>query len=147
MGLSVYLRASNYLFEGLDGSSYSEIASALEDTIPLDIGVRHNATRNIEITVPLATWHKGGAIDRFLWELAGEPESDDFELYLDRTELTDVIMRARDIANNPDSYDGFNGSENHDWIELQFIRLERALTDFLLDDRLRGWTLKVWRSY
>jgi len=147
MGLSTYLRATNYLFEALDGSKYDEISRALEDVIPLDIGVRHNATRNIEISIPIATWHKGGAIDRFLWELAGEPESDEYELMVDRSDISDAIMKARDIANNPNSYEGFNDRENEDWVQLQFVRLERALTDYLLDDRLRGWTLKVWRSY
>ena len=147
MGLSTYLRANNYLFEGLDGNSYSKIAEALDLVVPLDIGVRHNATRNIEISIPIATWHKGFAIDRFLWELAGEPEPDEFELNLDRSDISDAIMKARDIANNPDSYEGFSDRESEDWVQIQFVRLERALTDYLLDDRLRGWTLKVWRSY
>ena len=147
MGLSTYLRATNYMFEGEGNNNYNIIAEALDLVVPLDIGVRHNAHRNIEISIPIATWHKGGAIDRFLWELAGEPESDEYELNLDRGEIADAIIRAREIASNPDSYEGFNDRENEDWVELQFVRLERALTDYLLDDRLRGWTLKVWRSY
>ena len=146
MGLSTYLRAHNYLFQGLDKGAYDEIAFVLEDSIPLDIGVRHNATRNIEISIPLATWHKGGAVDRFLWELAGEPEADEFEIDLSREDIVDAILRARGIATNPDSYEGFS-KEDDEWIEAQFLRLERALTDYLIDARLNGWTLKVWRSY
>jgi len=147
MGLSTYLRATNYMFEGEGNNNYNIIAEALDLVVPLNIGTRHNATRNIEISIPIATWHKGGAIDRFLWELAGEPESDEYELMVDRSDISDAIMKARDIANNPDSYEGFNDRESEDWVQLQFVRLERALTDYLLDDRLRGWTLKVWRSY
>lgn len=148
MGLSTYLRAHNYLFEGLDidRTAYNDVADALGDIVPLDIGVRHNATRNIEISIPIATWHKGFAIDNFLWMQAGSPELDEFELNLDREDTIDLIYKAREIATNAEDYRE-SDSETADWVQIQFNRLERALTDFLLDDRLRGWTLKVWRSY
>lgn len=148
MGLSTYLRATNYLFEGLDTdrTDYNDVADALSDIVPLDIGVRHNAHRNIEISIPIATWHKGFAIDNFLWMYAGSPEADEYELNLDREDMIDLIHKAREIATKAEDFRE-SESETADWVQIQFNRLERALTDFLLDDRLRGWTLKVWRSY
>ncbi len=149
MGLSTYLRATNYMSDFLDKDTYQRVRDALEDVIPLDIGGRHNATANIEVTIPIATWHRAQAVDSFLWNLAGNPERDEYELDLDRTDLEDVILRARQFATNPELATEleYGSDDDEDWISEQFLRLERALTDFALDDRLKTWTLKVWRSY
>jgi hypothetical protein len=149
MGLSTYLRATNYMSDVFDTETYKAVRDALEDIVPLDIGLRHNTTPNIELTIPIATWHRATAVDSFLWDLANNPESDEYELHLDRTDLEDAILQARGIAKNPElatelSYGSDDGVE---WISEQFLRLERALTDFTLDDRLKNWTLKVWRNY
>lgn len=146
MGLSTYLRANNYMFEGEGNNNYNIIAEALDLVVPLNIGTRHNAHRNIEISIPIATWHKGHEVDMFLWEVAGSPESDEYELNLTREEVGELALRARRIASNPYTEDGVD-EKNLEWVVEQYLRLERALTDYLLDDRLSGWTLKVWRSY
>jgi hypothetical protein len=132
-----------------DGETYRAVRDALEDVIPLDIGLRHNATANIELTIPIATWHRGSSVDSFLWSLADCPESDSYELNLDRDDLEDAILQARRIALEPELAGEllYGGDDDVDWISEQFIRLERALTDFALDARLKTWTLKVWRSY
>lgn len=149
MGLSTYLRATNYMSDVFDTKTYQAVRDALEDVIPLDIGLRHNATANIELTIPIATWHRAQAVDSFLWNLAGNPERDEYELDLDRTDLEDAILQARRIATDPElaSELEYGNDDPEEWISEQFLRLERALTDFLLDDRLKTWNLKVWRSY
>jgi hypothetical protein len=149
MGLSTYLKATNYLSDAFDTRVYSAVRDALEDVIPLDIGLRHNSTPNIELTIPIATWHRAQAVDSFLWNLANNPESDEYELNLDRDDLKDAIFQARGIAINPAlaSELPYGGDEDEQWITEQFLRLERALTDFVFDARLKTWTLKVWRSY
>jgi hypothetical protein len=149
MGLSTYLRATNYLSDAFDSNTYKAVRDALEDIVPLDIGLRHNASQNIEITIPIATWHRGHTIDGFLWDLANNPERDEFELDLTRQDIEDAILQARRIATNPElaSELSYSGADDEEWVAGQFLRLERALTDFVLDDRLKNWTLKVWRSY
>jgi hypothetical protein len=149
MGLSTYLRATNYLSDAFDSKTYNAIRDAIQEIVPLDIGLRHNATPNIEVTIPIATWHRAGAVDSFLWNLACNPESDEYELNLDHDDLEDAILQARVIAINPmlASELQYGGDEDEQWITEQFLRLERALTDFALDGRLKNWTLKVWRSY
>ena len=150
MGLSTYLRATIYLSDVFDSNTYKAVRDALEGVVPLDIGLRHNATQNIEITIPIATWHRGYTVDGFLWDLAGNPERDEFELDLTRQDVEDAILQARRIASNPDLATELSysvGADNEEWVAEQFLRLERALTDFVLDDRLKNWTLKVWRSY
>ena len=149
MGLSTYLRATNYLSDAFDSNTYKAVRDALEDIVPLDIGLRHNASQNIEITIPIATWHRGYTIDGFLWDLANNPERDEFELDLTRQDIEDAILQARRIATNPELATelSYSGEDDEEWVAEQFLRLERALTDFVLDDRLKNWTLKVWRSY
>ena len=149
MGLSTYLKAWNYLSDVFDTEVYRSVHDALEDVIPLDIGLRHNATQNIEIGIPIATWHKAVAVDSFLWESAGQPDESEYELNLTREGIQDLIIQAREISVNPELADhlSYGNDEDAQWISEQFLRLERALTDFLLDDRLKNWTLKVWRSF
>lgn len=147
MGLSTYMTATKGFYESLDGD-YSNVAYALEDVIPLDFGVAHNATRNIEITIPVATWHKGYSVDDYLWQKAGMPDTDEYFLSLEHDEITYIINDCRRIQADTLSFmRELSPEEDQDWVVTQFQRLERALTDFLLDDRLKGWTLKVWRSY
>lgn len=152
MGLSTYMRASKGFYESLDASDYQKIADVLEDIVPLDLGEKHNATRNIEIQIPIATWHKGGSVDNYLWEKAGSPDRDEYVLDLYEDDIKTMIEEARKIQEDPDSVDSYLATyyadyEDDEWIQTQFQRLERALTDYLLDDRLKGWTLTVWRSY
>jgi hypothetical protein len=149
MGLSTYLKAWNYLSDVFDTDVYKSVHDALEDVIPLDIGLRHNTTANIEIAIPIAAWHRATSLDSFLWDTAGQPEDSEYELNLSREGIHDLIIQARRIAASPELVDNLQYGEEEDpqWIAQQFIRLERALTDFLLDDRLKNWTLKVWRSF
>lgn len=147
MGLSTYMVATKAFYESMD-SEFGSVWRGLEDILPLDIGQRHNATRNIEITIPIATWHKGHSVDDYLWQKAYMPESDEYVLDLDREGIVYIINDARRIQAEPDSFVGeVADEEKSEWVVTQFQRLERALTDFLLDDRLNGFTLKVWRSY
>lgn len=146
MGLSTYLTAQKSYYQSID-KDYGDVADALEDILPLDIGVSHNATRNITIEIPIATWHRGYTIDGFLWSLGGEPDSDRYTLDID---IPLVIELARNYADNPDGarhYDASMSEETPEWIGQQFLRLERALTDILLSGKLDDCTLKVWRSY
>lgn len=147
MGLSTYMTATKGFYESMD-SDFSKVAYALDEVIPIDFGVAHNATRNIEITIPIATWHKGYSVDDYLWQKAHQPETDEYVLDLGQDEITYIINDCRRIQADTLSFRGeFSPEEDQDWMITQFQRLERALTDFLLDDRLKGWTLKVWRSY
>ena len=148
MGLSTYLKAYNYMSDAFDNKLYERVSGALEGIVPLDIGLRHNAHRNIQIEIPIATWHKGYSVDWFLWEKAGERDTDEYEIESWTPDVEDLILEARDYAENPDRASKFGSpEEDPEWISKQFLRLERALTDFVLDDRLKSWTLKVWRSY
>lgn len=152
MGLSTYMRAKGEFYQGLDAKNYNKIAEVLEDIVPLDIGEKHNATRNIEIQIPIATWHKGYSVDNYLWEKAGSPDRDEYVLDLYEDDIKTMIDEARRIQDDPNAVaeylaDYFVDEDDTDWIQIQFQRLERALTDYLLDDRLKGWTLTVWRSY
>lgn len=144
MGLSTYLRATNYMSDVFDPETYGAVRDALQDILPLDIGLRHNATANIELAIPIATWHRAHAVDMFLWGLADKPDADEYELNIHRNEIEDAILQARQVIANPELAQSDDAEE---WIVEQFLRLERALTDFLLDARLKNWTLKVWRSY
>jgi len=152
MGLSTYMRASKGFYKSLDAKDYNKIAEVLEDIVPLDIGEKHNATRNIEIQIPIATWHKAYSVDNYLWEKAGSPERDEYVLDLYEDDIKTMIEEARRIQDDPNAVseylaDYFVDEDDTDWIQIQFQRLERALTDYLLDNRLKGWTLTVWRSY
>lgn len=152
MGLSTYMRAKAEFYQGLDAKNYNKIADVLEDIVPLDLGEKHNATRNIEIQIPIATWHKGYSVDNYLWEKAGSPERDEYVLDLYEDDIKTMIEEARRIQDSPDAIaeylaDYLISEDDTEWIQIQFQRLERALTDYLLDDRLKGWTLTVWRSY
>ena len=148
MGLSTYMRASKGFYQALDAKDYDKIADVLEDIVPLDLGEKHNATRNIEIQIPIATWHKAYTMDGFLWSMAGEPDSDEYGLT--DADLRLMIDLARSYVDSPSKarrYDVGVPEESNEWISQQFLRLERALTDVLLSGKLQGWTLKVWRSY
>lgn len=146
MGLSTYLTAQKSYYQSMD-KDYSDIAEALEDILPLDIGISHNATRNITVEIPIATWHKGYTVDGFLWSLGCEPDSDEYTLDID---IPLTIELARNYADHPEGarrYCVGVSEETSQWISQQFLRLERALTDILLSGKLDGCTLKVWRSY
>ena len=145
MGLSTYMTATTHLYQMLDREEYSRVHEALEDILPMGLGLAHNATSNVGIELPIASWHKCYSVDSFLAEYAGAEEKDEYTLDLDREEIVELMMKAREVATNPETAQRFN--EEHAWIEMGFIRLERALTDFLLSDKLKGWTLKLWRSY
>jgi hypothetical protein len=148
MGLSTYLKAYKYMSDVFENDGYKIVAEALSDVAPLDIGIRHNATPNIQIEIPIATWHKGYAVDEFLWEKGGKRDADEYELESWTTDVQNLILQAREYATRPELANNL-GVENEpqEWVAEQFLRLERALTDFALDDRLKGWALKVWRSY
>lgn len=144
MGLSTYMTATTHLYQTLDKEEYFRLHEALEDILPMGLGLAHNATSNVGIELPIASWHKCYSVDSFLAEYAGAEDKDEYTLDLDREETIELMMKARQVAIKPELA---KSNEESDWIEMGFIRLERALTDFLLSDKLKGWTLKLWRSY
>lgn len=141
MGLSVYMLAENYMSETFDNDLYHTIVG--NDLLPLDVGARHNANPSFTVSLALATWHKQHEIMDYLFNYCPN-DSDEFQMDLDRDSVHEIILDARKRADYPTDY---YPDCDADWVTMGFTRLERALSDYLIDPRFEGWTLKVWRSY